>query len=185
MNDRPEFKVGLPGDVQVGGIVFRKGVWLSTFIRAARRWHREAHADVYALTDKQKAENLRRLQDCAAGVRVGDVVRQYATPARVSWTDALVTFVHGNGALDVRDTKTGECYGWSESMCEVVTRGVKAAPANWRELLGERPDGVVLPVEDQCPKCDPSRFCTRKECNKPDGVAPIDGQSFCTKATDD
>ncbi len=86
------------------------------------------------------------------GVRVGDVVRQYATPARVSWTDALVTFVHGNGALDVRDTKTGECYGWSESMCEVVTRGVKedvppqpvACPACGR--------GEV--IHGECDRCD-------------------------------
>lgn len=56
----------LPCDVKVGAITFRKGVKLGTFVMAAQRWHREAFPDFYTLTDEQKAENLARLQSCAA-----------------------------------------------------------------------------------------------------------------------
>jgi hypothetical protein len=52
----------LPYDVVVGGNTFRQGVKLSTFILAAKGWHRSAYADGYALTDEQKAANLRQLQ---------------------------------------------------------------------------------------------------------------------------
>ncbi len=52
-------------------------------------------------------------------LKVGDIVRQYNTPARVTWTDAEIIHVHGNGALDVRDVKTGQRYGWSERMVEL------------------------------------------------------------------
>ncbi|MCC2632167.1 MAG: hypothetical protein K0S48_53 [Ramlibacter sp.] len=55
-------------------------------------------------------------------IQVGDTVRQYHSPARVTWTDAVVTCVHGNGALDVCDVKTGTTYGWSEAMCEKVAQ---------------------------------------------------------------
>lgn len=53
----------LPYDVKVGGGTFRKGVALSTFIEAARRWHREAFPDFYTLTDEDKARNLARLMN--------------------------------------------------------------------------------------------------------------------------
>jgi hypothetical protein len=56
----------LPYDVTVGGMTFRKGVDLNTFVMAAQRWHREAFPDIYALTDEQKAENLARLQGIVA-----------------------------------------------------------------------------------------------------------------------
>jgi hypothetical protein len=52
----------LPCDVKVGHTTFRKGVALGTFVEAARRWHREAFPEGYALTDEQKAQNLARLQ---------------------------------------------------------------------------------------------------------------------------
>ncbi|WP_298929202.1 hypothetical protein [uncultured Ramlibacter sp.] len=50
--------------------------------------------------------------------KVGDIVRQYHTAARLTWTDAEICYVHGNGAIDVQDVKTGAAYGWSESMVE-------------------------------------------------------------------
>ena len=55
----------LPYDVTVGGGTFRKGVKLSTFVLAAQDWHRAANPKFYTLTGEEKAENLRRLQDCA------------------------------------------------------------------------------------------------------------------------
>lgn len=51
----------LPYDVGICGNTFRKGVKLSTFIAAAKRWHREAYPESYDLTDAQRAENLNRL----------------------------------------------------------------------------------------------------------------------------
>lgn len=55
-----------------------------------------------------------------AAIAVGDTVRQYTSPAKVTWTDAIVKYVHKNGALDVE--VEGERFGWSSSYCEVVRR---------------------------------------------------------------
>lgn len=56
-------------------------------------------------------------------IEVGDIVRQYTSPARVTYTDAQVLYVHGNGALDV--VVDGVRYGWSENQCELVRKTEK------------------------------------------------------------
>lgn len=60
----------LPEDVVVGGNTFRKGVRLSTFITAAKAWHRVAYPETYDLTDEQRAANLARLLKCQPPLHV-------------------------------------------------------------------------------------------------------------------
>lgn len=51
----------LPYDVTVGAGTFRAGVSLETFVNSAKRWHRKAFPDYYALTPEQKEANFARL----------------------------------------------------------------------------------------------------------------------------
>lgn len=64
----------LPYDVTIGGNTFRKGVSLSTFVKAAQSWHRAAYPDGYTLTEEQKAANLARLQSVGVAQPVGSAL---------------------------------------------------------------------------------------------------------------
>lgn len=95
LNDFPELEVGLPCNVKVGATTFRKGVKLRTLVEAARRWHREAFPDFYALTKEDKAENLARLQGLAAA----PAVVQGDGPSKRQAMDLLAAaaFLEGDG----------------------------------------------------------------------------------------
>ena len=60
----------------------------------------------------------------------GATVRQYHDSSRIRFDDAVITFVHGNGALDVQID--GKGYGWSENFCEVISPAPEASTVQLR-----------------------------------------------------
>lgn len=160
----------LPHDVKVGHTTFRKGVTLSTFVDAARRWHRAAYPEGYDLSDEQKAENLRRLQSAAAPSvpAAGDTDRMEkhtvresipcAAPGILMVQEADVEpFVHpqyGPGMLFTEDCIMTQPTRQHESLeqIEAHTARIKDAHAQLRAELAESAEPA------KCARCGNHRW---------------------------